>query len=126
MKLQNYFILNHSKEITKKVYNSLINTVKKVETIFMNTESSKSNEAYRLKLHLSDRTDLKNPKKNVVFLYRSILYPWKSIKNVYNKKTFKISASKWSDELSLNYVMDHILLKAFKITLCISLKNMKL
>ena len=92
----------------------------------MNTESSKSNEAYRLKLHLSDRTDLKNPKKNVVFLYRSILYPWKSIKNVYNKKTFKISASKWSDELSLNYVMDHILLKAFKITLCISLKNMKL
>lgn len=82
MKLQNYFILNHSKEITKKVYNSLINTVKKLETIFMNTESSKSNEAYRLKLHLSDRTDLKNPKKNVVFLYLSILYPWKSIKNV--------------------------------------------
>lgn len=41
-------------------------------------------------------------------------------------KMFKISASKWSDELSLNYVMDHILLKAFKITLCISLKNMKL
>ena len=41
----------------------------------MNTESRKSNEAYRFKLHLADRIDLKNCNKNVALVYISTYYP---------------------------------------------------
>ena len=35
-----------------------------METIFMNTENSKTNESHRFKLDLADKLNLKNPKKN--------------------------------------------------------------
>ena len=35
----------------------------KKETIFMNTENSKTNEPHRLRLDLTDKLNLKNPKK---------------------------------------------------------------
>ena len=35
----------------------------KMETIFMNTENSKTNESHRLRLDLTDQLNLKNPKK---------------------------------------------------------------
>ena len=35
----------------------------KMETIFMNTENSKTNESHRFKLDLADKLNLKNPKK---------------------------------------------------------------
>ena len=35
----------------------------KMETIFMNTENSKTNESHRFKLDLADMLNLKNPKK---------------------------------------------------------------
>ena len=35
----------------------------KMETIFMNTENSKTNESHRFKLDLVDKLNLKNPKK---------------------------------------------------------------
>ena len=34
-----------------------------METIFMNTENSKTNESHRFKLDLADKLNLKNPKK---------------------------------------------------------------
>ena len=37
----------------------------KLETIFMNTENSKTNESHRFKLDLADKLNLKNPKKNM-------------------------------------------------------------
>ena len=36
-----------------------------METIFMNTENSKTNESHRFKLDLADKLNLKNPKKNM-------------------------------------------------------------
>ena len=36
-----------------------------METIFMNTENSKTNEPHRFKLDLADKLNLKNPKKNI-------------------------------------------------------------
>ena len=33
-----------------------------METIFMNTENSKTNEPHRFKLHLANKLNLKNPK----------------------------------------------------------------
>ena len=37
--------------------------IKKMETIFMNTENSKRNESHRFKLDLADKLNLKNPKE---------------------------------------------------------------
>ena len=34
-----------------------------METIFMNTENSKTNESHRFRLDLTDKFSLKNPKK---------------------------------------------------------------
>ena len=34
-----------------------------METIFMNTENSKTNESHRFRLDLTDKLNLKNPKK---------------------------------------------------------------
>ena len=38
-----------------------------METIFMNTENSKAIEQHRFKLDLTDKLNLKNPNKNMVF-----------------------------------------------------------
>ena len=40
----------------------------KMETIFMNTENSKTNEPHRFRLDLTDNLSLKNPKKNMALL----------------------------------------------------------
>ena len=39
----------------------------KMETIFMNTENSKTNEPHRFRLDLTDKLNLKNPKKKYGF-----------------------------------------------------------
>ena len=38
-----------------------------METIFMNTENSKTSEQHKFKLDLTDKHNLKNPNKNMVF-----------------------------------------------------------
>ena len=49
-----------------------------METIFLNTESSKTNEQHRFKLDLADKLNLKNPKKNISLVNLSIYYTWKN------------------------------------------------
>ena len=39
----------------------------KMETFFMDTENSKTNESHRFRLDLSDKLNLKNPKKKYGF-----------------------------------------------------------
>ena len=39
----------------------------KMETIFMNTKNSKTNESHRSRLDLTDKLNLKNPKKKYGF-----------------------------------------------------------
>ena len=60
--------------------------------IFMNTENSKTNEAHRFKLDLTDKLNLKNPNKNMALANLSIYYTWKNIKSKYKNNKFKISA----------------------------------
>ena len=67
-----------------------------METIFMNTENSKTNESHRFRLDLADKLYLKNPKKNIALLNLSIYYAWTNIKTEYNNNKFKISASTWN------------------------------
>ena len=86
-----------------------------METIFMNTESSKTNESRRFKLDLADKLNLKNRKKNMA-LVTSIYYTWKNIKSEYNNNKFKIVAPTWNETFDY-YLMVLIILLIFKITL---------
>ena len=73
----------------------------KMETIFMNTENSKTNEPHRFKLDLTDKLNLKNPNKNMALGNLSIYYNWKNIKSEYNNNKFKTSATTWNNTLDL-------------------------
>ena len=57
-----------------------------METIFMNSENSKTSESHRFRLDLTDKLDLKDPKKNMALANLSIYYTWKNIKSEYNKE----------------------------------------
>ena len=72
-----------------------------METIFMNTENSKTNESHRFKLDLTDKRNLKNPNKNMALANLSIYYTWKNIKSEYKNNKFKISAPTWNDTFDL-------------------------
>ena len=72
-----------------------------METIFINTENSKTNEPHRFKLDLTDKLNLKNPNKNMALANLSIYYTWKNIKSEYNNNKFKISAPTWNDTFDL-------------------------
>ena len=95
-----------------------------METIFINTENSKTSEPHRFKLDLTDKLNLKGRKKNMALSILSIYYTWKNIKSEYNNNRFKISASTWNDTFDLpdgsfkNWT--------FKISLNLSSKNTKL
>ena len=92
-----------------------------METIFMNTENSKTNESHRFKLDLADKLNLKNPKKNMAVVNLSIYYTWKNIKSKCKNNKLKISVSTWNK--TLIYLMVLILLLIFKITLNLSSKS---
>ena len=53
--------LYQAKEISKKVYNNMMNSIKlrhRMYTIFMNIENSKTSEPYRLLLSISHKKNL--------------------------------------------------------------------
>ena len=95
-----------------------------METIFINTENSKTSEPDRFRLDLTDKLNLTNPNKNMALANLSIYYTWKNIKSKYNTNKFKISAPTWND--TFIYLMVLILLQIFRIILNLSSKNMKL
>ena len=68
------YSLYQSKEITKKVYNKLIKSLKKMDTIFMNSENSKTSKPYILKLKLTNKLDLILDKKVIALSNLSIYY----------------------------------------------------
>ena len=84
----------------------------------MDNENSKTSEPNRFKLDVTDKLNLKDPKKNVALADLSIYHTWKNIKSEYNNNKFKISAPV--------YLMVLILLLIYKISWNLSSKNMKL
>ena len=72
-----------------------------METIFTNTENSRTNEPCRFRLSRVDKLNLKNPNKNMVLANLSIYYTWKNIKSAYNNNKFKVSAPTWNDTFDL-------------------------
>ena len=72
-----------------------------METFFMNTENSKTNEPYRLKYNLIDKLNLQNPNENMALANLSIYYTWKNVKSIYKNNKFKISAPTWNETFDL-------------------------
>ena len=59
----------------------------------MSSENSKTSDLHRIKLNLSDKTDLERSYKYVALSILSICYIWKNIKKkLYKNNQFKISA----------------------------------
>ena len=86
-----------------------------MDTIFMNSENSRTSKPHILILKLTDLLDLRIGKKVIALSNLSIYYTWKNIKSSYNSNKFKISAQ--HGMINLNYLMDHILYQIFKIIL---------
>ena len=73
-----------------------------MDTIFMNSENSRTSEYHVLVLKLTDKLDLSRGQKSVALSNLSIYYnTWKNIKSSYNSNKFKISVPTWSEEFEL-------------------------
>ena len=60
-----------------------------METFFVNTKNSKTNEPHMFKYDLIDKLDLKNPNKNMALANLSIYYTWKNVKSIYKNNNLK-------------------------------------
>ena len=72
-----------------------------MDTIFMNSENSRTSEYHVLVLKLADKLDLRQSQKSVALSNLSIYYTWKKIKSSYKNNKFKMFAPTWSDEFEL-------------------------
>ena len=73
-----------------------------METIFLNTENSNTNESNKFIYQFTDKPNLKNlNSKNIGLVSLSIYYTWKNIKSAYNNNKFKISGPSWNDKFEL-------------------------
>ena len=72
-----------------------------MDTIFMNSESSKTSEYHDLVLKLTDKLDLRRCQKTVALSNLSICYTLKNIKSSYNNNKFKISTPTWNEKFEL-------------------------
>ena len=72
-----------------------------MDTIFMNSENSKTSELHVLILKLTDKLDLRRGAKIIALSNVSIYYTWKNIKSPYNINKFKIFAPTWNDKFEL-------------------------
>ena len=85
-----------------------------METFFMNTKNSKTNEPHRFKYDLIDKLDLKNPNKNMALANLSIYYTWKNVKSI---KIISLKYLHLHGAKSLTYPMDRIIYLLYKIIL---------
>ena len=82
-----------------------------MNTIFMNSENSKTSKPHILKLKLTDKLDLRIGENVFALSNLSIYYTRKNIKSSYNNNKFKILAPTWNEEFTLpdgSYSVSHI------------------
>ena len=63
-----------------------------MDTMFMNSENSKTSDPHRLLLNLSDKINVKRSDKYFALSNLSIYYIWNNIKKSYKNNNYKISA----------------------------------
>ena len=88
-----------------------------MDTIFMNSENSKTSKPHVLILKLTNKLDLRIGEKIIALSNLSIYYTWKNIKSSYSNNKFKISVSTWNNKL--NCLMNRIQYQIFRIILSI-------
>ena len=71
-----------------------------MDTFFMNTKNSKTNEPYKFEYDLTDKLDSRNPNKNMALANLSIYYTWKNVKSIYKNNKFKIAPT-WNETFDL-------------------------
>ena len=69
-----------------------------MNTIFMNSENSKTSDPYRLLLNLTDNIYLRRKDKYIALSNLSMYYTWKNIQKAYKNNKFKISAPTWNEK----------------------------
>ena len=86
-----------------------------MDTIFMNSENSRTSEYHVLALKRADKLHLERGQKTVALSNLSIYYAWRNIKGSYNNNKFKISAPTWREEFelpdgsySISDIQDHL------------------
>ena len=89
----------------------------KMDTIFMNSENSKTSKSHILVLKITNKLDLRIGEKTIALSNLSIYYTWRNIKNSNNNNKFKISAPRWNDKFDL--LDGSFLCQIFKINLSI-------
>ena len=72
-----------------------------MNTMFINSENSKTSKIHVLKLKLTSKLDLRIDENVITLSNLSIYYTWRNIKSSYNNNKFKISAPTWNDEFEL-------------------------
>ena len=71
-----------------------------MNTIFMNSENSKTPKPHVLVLEFANKLDWRIGKKVTDSSNLSIYYTWKNIRSSYNNNKLKISAPTWNDNLN--------------------------
>ena len=93
-------VLNEIRQIVYSLYQSKQITYNqqksyKIDTIFVNSENSKTSKPHVLILKLTNKLDLRIGEKIIPLLNLSIYYKWKNIKSSYNNNEFKICTPTW-------------------------------
>ena len=72
-----------------------------MDTIFTNSENSKTSKPHVVILTFTDTLDLRRGEKSIALSNLSIYYTWKIIKSSYNNNKLKISAPTWNNKFEL-------------------------
>ena len=71
-----------------------------MDTLFINTENSKTNESHRFRLYFTNKLNLRS-RKTIALANLFIYYMWENIKSEYNHNKFKISGPTWLETFDL-------------------------
>ena len=72
-----------------------------MDTIFINSENSKTSKPHVLILKLTNKLDLRMGQNVIALPNLSIYYTWKNIKSSCNNNKFRISGPTWNDKFEL-------------------------
>ena len=94
-----------------------------MDTLFMNSENSKTSKTYILIIEVTDKLDLRRGEESIALSNLSICY--QNIKSSYNSNKFKILVPTWNDKfvlpnesysiLNMQDYFEYILQKIMKI-----------
>ena len=90
---KSYILYIEQNKLPKKQYYQFNKgRIYKMNTIFLNSENSKTSDPHRLFLNLTDKIYLRRKDKYITFSNLGIYYTWKNMKKAYKNNEFENSA----------------------------------